>query len=165
MLSPAFSLCQANVELFKVQEFLSIFALMSEKQMDKIRKQTMFDGLGFLPFLCSCVSVNVGLCQPHEEYGDFYSAKLITERLEEKPVLTINFTSIGSQALMWDAGETEMKGGTPMPNKVPCDGKSKGQHNGDNGNEGDGNRLCRAPGKRQTVRVTLLLPHLQASPL
>lgn len=89
----------------------------------------MFDGIGFLPFLCSCVSVNVGFCQPHEEYGDFYSAKLITKCLEEKPVLTINSMSIGSQALMWDAGDTEMKGGTSMPNKVPCDGKSKGQHN------------------------------------
>lgn len=97
--------------------------------MDKTRKQTMFDGIGFLPFLCSCVSVNVGFCQPHEEYGDFYSAKLITKCLEEKPVLTINSMSIGSQALMWDAGDTEMKGGTSMPNKVPCDGKSKGQHN------------------------------------
>lgn len=82
----------------------------------------------FLPFLCSCLSVTVGLPHPHEEYGDFCSAKLITKSLEEKPVLTINSTSLVGQALMWDAGDTKMKGRTPMPNKVPGDGRSKGQH-------------------------------------
>lgn len=124
----------------------------------------MFDGLGFLPFLCSCVSVNIGLCQPHEEYGDFYSAKLITKCLEEKPVLTTQW-ALGAKHWCGMLGIQKWKVGLLCQTRSLVMEKAKVNTTGDNCKDGDGKSLCRAPGKRQTGGLTLLLPHLQASSL
>lgn len=66
---------------------------------------------------------------------------------------------------MWDAGDTEMKGGTLCQTRSLVMEKAKVNTTGDNCEDGDGKSLCRAPGKRQTGGLTLLLPHLEASSL